>query len=165
VPAAPEFQPQKILRVLTSHEVTFIVVGGLAATIHGSEFVTFDVDITPKTDEENLSRLSDVLRELNARVWTESEPEGLPFDHDAESLAQVQILNLITDHGRLDITMVPSGTQGYEDLRRDAVAIDLGGVEVPVASLADVVRSKEAAAREKDLRSLPSLRRLLDESH
>jgi hypothetical protein len=71
--------------------------------------------------------------------------------------------NLVTDHGRLDVTFVPSGTTGYEDLARDAVHLVILGVDVDVASLADVIRSKEAAGREKDRVVLPVLRRILDE--
>ena len=101
----PEFHPKEILRVLARNEVAFVVIGGLAATLHGSEYVTFDIDITPERTEDNLARLSAALREIHARVWTQSEPGGLPFDHDARSPADVQILNLITDHGRLDVVV------------------------------------------------------------
>ena len=60
----------------------------------------------------------------------------------------------------------PAGTQGYEDLRRDAIAVDLGdALTVRVASLADVIRSKEAAGRDKDRLVLPVLRRLLAETN
>jgi len=72
--------------------------------------------------------------------------------------------NLVTDHGRLDLMFVPSGTAGYEDLSRDAVHLKILGVDVDVASLADVIRSKEAAGREKDRVVLPVLRRILDEA-
>ena len=50
-----------------------------------------------------------------------SEPDGVPFDHSADSLGAVRVWNLVTDHGRLDLTFEPSGTQGYEDVSRDAV--------------------------------------------
>ncbi|MGQ0669497.1 MAG: hypothetical protein ACT4PO_07480 [Actinomycetota bacterium] len=72
-------------------------------------------------------------------------------------------MNLVTDHGRLDITLKPSGTAGYEDLVRDAIHLSILGAEIDVASLADVVRSKEAAGREKDRLVLPVLRRILAE--
>lgn len=57
--------------------------------------------------------------------------------------------------------MNPAGTGGYADLRREAIDIELRGVRVPIASLADVIRSKEAAGRDKDRRVLPVLRELL----
>jgi hypothetical protein len=159
----PEFRPELILDALSRHGVDYILVGGFAAVIHGSPYLTTDVDIVPRAARDNLARLSLALRDLHARVWTSSEPTGLAFDHDAESLARTEIWNLVTDHGRLDITLHPSGTAGFEDLARDALHLTILGIEVDVASLADVVRSKEAAGREKDRLVLPTLRRLLEE--
>jgi predicted nucleotidyltransferase len=71
--------------------------------------------------------------------------------------------NLTTDAGDLDLRFVPAGTRGFEDLVRDAVRVDITGITLRVASLADVIRSKEAAGREKDRAALPLLRRLLAE--
>ncbi|HZD17399.1 MAG TPA: hypothetical protein VE669_04590 [Actinomycetota bacterium] len=159
----PELAPERILTVLREHEVRFVLVGGFAAVIHGSPYLTVDVDVVPERSEENARRLSDALRSMHARIWTSSEPEGLGFGHDARSLAGSNVWNLVTDHGRLDVTFVPSGTTGYEDLAKDAVHLTILGVEVDVASLADVIRSKEAAGREKDRLVLPVLRRLLEE--
>jgi hypothetical protein len=159
----PELAPERMLGVLAEHDVRFVLVGGLAAVIHGSPYLTTDVDVTPEPSEENLARLSAALDAMHVRVWTEDEPEGVPFSHDAASLAGATVWNLITDHGRLDVTFVPSGTDGFEDLERDAIHLTILGVEVDVASLADVIRSKEAAGREKDRLVLPVLRRILDQ--
>ncbi|HJS27193.1 MAG TPA: hypothetical protein VJ913_08730 [Actinomycetota bacterium] len=161
--AEPELAPERILGLLREHGVRFVLVGGFAAVIHGSPYVTVDVDVVPERTEVNLRRLSEALRAMHARVWTSGEPEGLPFDHNAESLGGSRVWNLVTDHGRLDVTFTPSGTTGYDDLERDAVRLEILGVDVDVASLADVIRSKEAAGREKDRLVLPVLRRLLDE--
>jgi hypothetical protein len=161
--AEPEFNPEAILAALQRRGVRVILIGGFAAVIHGSPYVTTDLDVVPDTSRDNLARLSLALDDLNARVWTSSEPAGLAFRHDAESLARAEIWNLVTDHGRLDIAFHPSGTAGYADLARDALHLTILGVGVDVASLADVVRSKEAAGREKDRLVLPVLRRLLDE--
>ena len=139
------------------------MIGGLAAAIHGSDLVTGDMDITPALGEDNLSRLSSALKELRARVRTLDLPEGLPFAHDARSLAAAGVWNLVTNAGDLDISFVPSGTQGFSDLRRDAVTIEILGSSTSVASLADIIRSKEAAGRPKDVAAIPLLRRLLDE--
>ena len=164
MPQEPDFRPEEILRILNDHEVLYVVIGGMAAVIHGSDIPTTDIDVTPDQSLSNLQRLSAALREMNAKIWTQPEPEGLSFDHDGASLADAQILNLITDYGRLDVTRTPAGTQGYEDLKRDAVTVDVFGLAASVASLADVVRSKQAAGRPKDLQFLPTLRRLLDEA-
>jgi hypothetical protein len=160
----PEFRPEEMLRVLADHGVRSVLIGGFAAVIHGSPYVTTDIDVVPEATEENLELLSSALRELHAKVWTPNDPDGLAFDHDPASLAANQIMNLVTDFGRLDITFEPSGTAGYEDVARDAVRLTILGVKVDVASLADVIRSKEAAGRDKDRLALPVLRRLQAET-
>jgi hypothetical protein len=164
MPAEPEFRPELLLEVLARHGVRLVLIGGFAGVIHGSPYVTTDIDIVPEQGAANLRALSTALTELNARVWTQTEPAGVPFDHDLASLASVRIWNLVTDHGRLDITFEPSGTAGYADLARDAVHLSILGAEVDVASLADVIRSKEAADRDKDRLVLPVLRRILAET-
>ncbi len=160
-----EFDPQRILGALDDHRVRYVLIGGLAAALHGAEYVTTDVDITPETSEENLERLAATLLELGARIRTANEPDGIPFEPDAALIARSQVLNLTTDAGDLDLSVVPAGTTGYGDLKHDAVEIGIRGIRVPVASLADVVRSKEAAGRPKDQVVLPMLRRMLDEGH
>lgn len=159
-----DFGPEKILRVLETHGVRCVLIGGFAAVIYGSPYLTNDVDVVPADDPDNLQRLSDALRELHAKVWTTSESQGVAFDRSPTSLRDVQVWNLVTDHGRLDLTFAPSGTDGYGDLARDATHLVVLGVGVDVASLADVIRSKEAADRDKDRLVLPVLRRLAEES-
>jgi len=113
-------------------------------------------------EPKNLDRLAIALRSLEARIRTERllfDCSGAFFRH----LAPDAILNLTTQAGDLDLTFRPSGTERYADLRRDALEIEAAdGVQILVASLADVIRSKEAAGREKDRIALPRLRRLLD---
>lgn len=155
------FEPEVILEVLARHEVCFVVIGAFAASLHGSPVRTGDADITPAADAENLERLAAALTELDARVRVAGEPDSLAFDGSGDALSRVQIWNLITPHGDLDIYLIPSGTQGYDDLIRDAVTYEIAGVHVKVASLADVIRSKEAADRPKDRAVLPTLRELL----
>ncbi len=150
--------------MLARHEVRYVLIGGFAAVIHGSPYLTTDVDVVPDPSPANLERLSRALRDLHARVWTAAEPDGVPFEHDASSLASVRTWNLVTELGRLDITFEPSGTGGYDDVARDAVHLTILGTEVEVASLADVIRSKEAAGREKDRLVLPVLRRIQEET-
>jgi hypothetical protein len=150
-----------LLAVLLRHKVRFVVIGGIAAVMHGSPFPTEDVDITPEPGLDNLARLSDALRELNARIRTSAVPEGLPFAHGAESLAAATGWNLQTKYGDLDLSFVPNGTAGYADLVRDASDTSAYDLVIPVASLADVIRSKQAANRPKDQRVLPVLREIL----
>ena len=123
--------------------------------------MTADADITPSRDAENLEHLAAALRELDARVYTETQPTGLAFDCSAKSLAQSQIWNLVSSAGRIDVVFVPAGTDGYDDLIEGAVAFEIFGVEVHASGLEDIIRSKEAADRPQDRQDIIVLRELL----
>lgn len=164
--ASDDFDPDRLLAALSEADVRFVLIGGMAAILHGDVGVTLDVDIVPEREGGNLDRLARALRGLGARIRTEGEPEALAFDCSGAFLRNLPpdaILSLTTRAGDLDLTFQPAGSHGYADLRRDAVGIELtGGARILVAALADVIRSKEAAGREKDRLALPRLRRLLD---
>jgi len=157
----PRFQPEEILRVLEYHEVRYVLIGGLAATLHGSPLRTGDADICPAREPKNLERLAAALRSIEARIRATDAPSGVPFACDARFLAGIELLNLSTKFGDLDIAFAPAGTGGYDDLIERVEPYDLEGLIVPTASLEDVVRSKEAAGRAKDQEALPTLRTLL----
>ncbi len=155
------FDPAPIVAALLARKVSFVVIGGFAARLHGSPLLTQDIDVTPEMSEQNLQRLSDALRDLDAHVRHPDVPEGLPFSRDATSLAGSLFWNLTTRHGDLDLSFTPAGTDGYPDLAQRALTVNVSGVPIPVASLEDIVRSKNAANRDKDRRALPVLRELL----
>lgn len=157
------FQPLEILRTLAEHDVAYVLIGGLGATFHGSPTRTGDADICPDPDVANLGRLADALTAMDAGLRVESEPAPIPFACDARFLAQMQVVNLRTRYGALDITRQPAGIRGYGALAEHAVSMDARGVPVMVASLADIIRSKAAANRPKDHLTLPALRALQDE--
>jgi hypothetical protein len=159
-----EPDPLAILRALERHRVRYVLIGAAAARIAGAPVVTEDVDVTPARDRANLGRLAVALRELDARLRSATDPEGVPFPVDADMLASAEIWALTTLAGDLDVCFTPSGTRGYPDLRREASRERLGsGLTVTVASLRDVIRSKEAAGRSKDLAQLPLLRQTLEQ--
>jgi hypothetical protein len=165
-PESAPFDPQRILEVLARHQVECVVIGGYAAVLAGIDVVTRDIDITPATDEANLRRLAAALDEVHAAIRVRAGESPVPMPADSRLLARTEILNLTTDAGDLDITNRPSGTGGYEDLRRGASHQQLGdGLQIAIASLEDIVRSKTAAGRAKDLATLPQLRAALRREH
>jgi hypothetical protein len=155
------FDPERILRALAGRDVHYVLVGATAARLQGFPRLTADADITPARDSENLDRLAAALRDLGARVYTESVPEGLPFSCDAATLARAKLWNLVTDAGRVDIIFEPSGTRGFEDLARSAVTFQVFGVDVRAASLKDILRSKVASNRPQDQQDVIVLREML----
>lgn len=151
-----------ILDTLEQHNVRYVVIGGFAAELHQVAIPpTRDIDITPATTDDNLKKLAGALRDLNARFRVpDGPPEGveIPGGITAAWLKDMVTITLSTDAGALDVALRPDGTAGYDDLHNSLTSAQHEGLDVPVASLADVIRSKEAAGREKDLLVLPALR-------
>ena len=154
--SAPEFI--EILKVLSRHEVEFILVGGLAAIVQGAPVLTFDVDIVFLKTAENLPRLLAALQEIDARYL---DPAGRHIVPDAEKLASFRMHQLITSLGPLDV-MEKIGTEmSYADLVHDTQISEVAGVKVRVLGLEKIILSKEQADRDKDRATLPLLRRIL----
>jgi hypothetical protein len=163
-PEIPDFNPEQMLRVLARHHVDYVLIGGLAAILHGSALSTNDADICPERSRGNVERLAAALREVEARNRTASEPDGVPFACDGEMLERMKMLNLVTTVGWFDVCFEPGGFPGgFEQLSPHAVEIRVDDFTVRVASLHDVIASKEAANRDKDRAALPHLYALEDE--
>ena len=148
-----------------------LLIGGLGATLYGAERVTQDIDLLPRTDAENLSKLAAALRDLGAflRVGglTDDEARELPMVIDGQSLAATEVTTWRTDAGDLDVLATIRGEHGerrmYADLIDRASETVVTGVTVLVASLQDIVESKRFAGRDKDHEALPELERLLEQ--
>jgi len=110
---------------------------------------------------DNLDRLAVALRELEARFRVfDGPPRGvvIPGGVTAHWLREMATITLVTSAGPFDVSLIPDGTAGYEDLVINRQLLPYGSRIVPVASLEDVIRSKEAAGRPKDLLVIPALR-------
>ncbi|MFZ1063478.1 MAG: hypothetical protein WAN30_08410 [Acidimicrobiales bacterium] len=159
------YRPDEILAALERHQVLYVVIGGLAAELRGSPYVTRDVDVTPARTRENFTRLAAALRELDAKLRIPDVEEPFAIRLDEQTFGQGTTWTFVTKHGYLDIALLPDGTRGYDDLRRSATREQITDtVTIVVAALADVIRSKEAAGREKDRAVLPILRQVLERS-
>jgi hypothetical protein len=145
------FDPRALLSVLDRHRVAFVVIGGLARVIEGTDEITRGVDITPSTKPENLRRLAEALDELGVGE-TELDPE--------------EPTSVMTPNGELLVVPVPAGTRGYDDLRRAAIREPLGqGLRPAVASKGDLARMLSALGRDEDAEQLRQLRRLIELEH
>jgi hypothetical protein len=156
-------QPDCLFGALADAGVDYVLIGGLAAVLHGSTAMTNDADIVPAMARDNLERLSTALIHLESRIRSEAEPAGVPFDPHPDLLASMAMLNLTTRCGDLDVAVRPAGTGDYDDLAARSVPFRIGGLDVRVAALADIIRSKEAANRPKDRATLPILYALEEE--
>ncbi len=158
---AAGFDPLGALEALARRGVRFVVIGGVAGRLHGSPSLTRDLDVCHERTPDNLAALSDVLLAAHARL--RGVDEEIPFLLDARTLRAGGSFTFTTDHGDLDILAVPAGVEGFDALAANAVAVDLGGFEVLVAGLGDLIRMKRAAGRPKDLIEVEVLEALRDE--
>lgn len=149
------FDPLGILRVLSSHEVDFVVIGGIAAAAQGSPTSTVDLDISYERSQPNLQRLAAALQDLEARL--RGVPDDVPFLLEAETLRAGDTFTLTTRLGDLDLLGTPAGTDGYADLVRGAVEVEVEGMTLKMASIDDLIRMKEAVNRPKDRAELEIL--------
>jgi predicted nucleotidyltransferase len=141
-------QPEPLLKALDQQGVDFVVVGGLAGLAHGSSYPTYDLDIAYSRDSPNLGRLAAALAEL--RVTLRGAPKDLPFQLDAQTLANGANFTFDTEFGSFDVLGDIAGIKSYEELRRGSKIERIAGVEVRVASLDDLISMKRAANRAKD---------------
>lgn len=153
--------PLAALRTLAEHGVRFVLIGGQAGLALGSTVLTIDVDVCYDRDLANLERLAAALVAMNARL--RGVPGDVPFVIDARTLRNGDSFTFVTDHGAVDVLATPSGTRGYPDLALGATRTDVGGFEVDVVALDDLIRMKRAAARPKDLFAVEVLLALRDE--
>ena len=166
-PNAPPLQAGELFRLLDRHGVRYVVVGGLAGTVHGATRVTFDIDLVPEWSEENLGRLAAALREAEAELHRRGEAEAVAFPIDATSLRGFEVSTWRSRLGDIDLIIgTPTARRGtlarYETLATRARSREVFGVTILVADLDDVIESKQALAREADLVALPELYRLRD---
>jgi hypothetical protein len=155
------FDPLTALRMLHDGGVRFVLIGGLAGRQHGSTTVTNDLDICYDRAPDNLERLASVLTAV--RAWPRLVDRDVPFVLDARALRNGDTFTFDTDLGPLDVLATPSGTSGYVDLVAGAAPVDLGGFEVMLVALDDLIRMKRAAARPKDRVEVEILLALRDE--
>jgi transcriptional regulator with XRE-family HTH domain len=146
---------EQILRRLIKRGVDFVVIGGIAAVLHGSARNTFDLDICFSTDDANVAALGDVLIALSARL--RGVDEDLPFVPDGRIWRGIELLTLVTCLGELHVLARPPGAPPYQQLRRNADRYDVGGFDVPVASIDDLIAMKQASGRAKDLLDIEEL--------
>jgi predicted nucleotidyltransferase len=150
----------RALKTLCDAGVDFIIVGGVAATFHGSAQVTFDLGICYSRSTDNLDRLAKALAPFHPRP--RGFPDNLPFIWDETTLRNGSLFTLTTQLGDIDLLGEVKGLGTFTDLNPRAVMLDAHGCRVRTIDLRSLIQAKRAAGREKDLRALPELEGLLD---
>lgn len=152
---------EAILGALVRARVQFIVIGGVAGTIHGSARATFDLDLVYQRSDENLQRLVAALGRHRPRL--RGAPPDLPFRFDLDTLRRGLNFTLDTDLGPVDLFGEVVGGGAYGDLIADSRPFDLYGQPVHVVTLDKLITLKRAAGRPKDLDAISELEALREE--
>lgn len=148
-----------LLRALAG--IDYILVGGVAASVHGSIRNTRDLDIVYSRSAENLSRVVRALAPL--APYPRGAPEGLPFVWDERTVNAGLCFTLTTKNGELDLLGEVTGGGRYEDLVPISEVFPVFGLDVRVVTLPTLIRLKRATGRPKDFEAIAELEALLEE--
>ena len=144
-----------LLEQLNRHAVEYVLVGGVAAVVHGSQLVTGDVDICAPLDATNLVKIVAALSDRQAKF--RMTPDRRPLPMEAEKLLGFKNLYLETDLGQLDILSEISGVGDYSVVAMHTVTMDLGGATCRILDLDTLIQSKKALGRPRDLQAVIEL--------
>ena len=150
-----------LITLLTEGGVEFIIIGGVAATIHGSAHITVDLDLLYRRTPENIENLAAALAPI--RPYLRGAPEGLPFRLDAATMHRGLNFTLQTTLGDLDLLGEVAGGGTYDRVLPEAETALLDGRQFRCVSLRRLIAMKRAAGRPKDLNVIAELEALLEE--
>jgi hypothetical protein len=151
----------RLLRALAEASLEFIVVGGAAATAHGSARLTLDLDVVYRRTAENLVRVVRCMDGLEPSL--RGAPPGLPFRWDLETLRRGLNFTLDTKAGAIDFLGEIVGGGTYELLLPDTEIVNLFGVECRCLALDRLIQVMRAAGRPRDLEAIAELEAIRDE--
>lgn len=152
---------KQLLHLLSASKVDFVLVGGMAATVHGATRLTQDVDVVYSRARVNLERLVTALAPY--QPYLRGAPPDLPFRWDAETLERGLNFTLTTTLGDLDLLGEITGGGGYDDLVSRSSLIEVFGESCRCLDLPALIQVKRAAGRPRDLEALAELEALLEE--
>jgi len=151
---------EKQLRLVSDFQIDCVLVGGVAATVHGSSIPTQDLDICYSRDKANLTKVVAALRSVNATL--RGAPKDIPFILDEETLARGLNFTFDTDVGNLDLLGEVRGVGFYAECLVNADEIEIFKYRHRVLSLRKLIAAKRAAGRPKDLIALVELEAILE---
>ncbi len=154
------FDPRSLIEALTANGVKFIIVGGVAANLHGAARVTFDLDICYERSEDNLRLLTSALSKFHPRLRGDNLPDNLPFQLDFKTLHNGLNFTLQTDAGPLDLLGEVIAVGEYPASLQESEEYEIYGFNCKVLSLDALIRNKKSIGRNKDLSGLVELEAL-----
>lgn len=159
-------QFEEILKILTQNHVEFILIGGLAAVVHGFSGATADLDVVYSRAPGNVKKIIKALSPHHVRL--RALDENLPFFFDEKTFENCHNFTLTTDLGDLDLLFEIPGFQDFTDILSHSERIEVFNMECRVLSLEGLIHNKKACARPKDLlqlQELEAIKRIKDEGN
>ena len=150
-----------LLTALRNEGVSFIIIGGVAATLHGSARLTNDLDVVYERSTENIDRLSRAIAPFNP--YLRGAPEGLPFRFDPPTIKRGLNFTLRTDAGDFDLLGELTGVGSFAAVAQVSIDATLFGATYRFINLDALIRSKRAAGRAKDLEVVAELEAIREE--
>ena len=141
----------EFLKRLSDQQAEFVVVGGLAAVLHGSSMVTEDVDVCVPLTAENLPRILAALRDLHPRH--RMNPRHPPVPDDAARLEGFKNLYVVTDIGQIDFLGEIAGIGGFESVAARTTTVEVEGVACRVLDLDSLIVAKRTIGRPRDIQA------------
>lgn len=144
-----------LVRALCAEGVRFIVIGGAAATAHGSARLTNDLDVVYARDADNVGRLVRALAPL--RPYLRGAPPGLPFVWDERTVSHGLNFTLDTTAGAIDVLGEIVAGGRYEDLAPRSLRLTLFDETCLCLGIEALIANKRAVGRPKDLEAIAEL--------
>jgi hypothetical protein len=150
----------RLLQRLCDAEIYFVIVGGFAATLHGSSLVTRDLDVCAILSNETVEEMSDALRDAlrDLKPAHRLTSQKISFLDNPDPGVEVRNPYLRKDFGPLDILSSILGVGEFDRVRAASIHVELFERSCRVISLDDLIRAKEALGRDKDLLAAKELR-------
>ena len=150
---------EAILAALIARGIRFVVIGGVAATVHGSARFTNDIDLCYDTAADNVERLVALLTEW--RAYLRGVELGLPFILDARTFRTTPVMTLTTTMGAIDLLDQVPGVGDFATALGTSEQVRIGATEFRALTLEALIASKKAVRRKKDLEHLIELEAIL----
>lgn len=139
---------ENLLKILLNHNIDFVVIGGLAAILHGSSVVTQDIDICTPLSAENIDKIRNCLREYHP--FHRMTSPKLSFMKIPEKGKSLKNLYLETDIGTLDMLTEVTGLGNFKEVQKHAIEVEIFDQKCKVLSIDALLEAKQRMGRDKD---------------
>jgi hypothetical protein len=150
-----------LIHLLADARIEYILVGGVAATVHGSARLTRDVDVVYRRSRDNIARIVDALAPHSP--YLRGAPKGLPFQWDVATVTRGLNFTLTTTLGDLDLLGEVTGGGGYDELLPHSETVTIFARDVRCLTIDWLIKVKRAAGRPRDYETAAELEAIREE--